>query len=123
MRPFRTICNGHWGLNSYRAHGTGGVVDHNLVFGNKEGDCNFTAGASDYAYTQGKTLAADPCFLHPASTEFDAHLARQSPAIGAGVNPHEVFATSLDGVARPTTGPWDLGPYVCTEPKPMQAGP
>ena len=115
--------NGHWGLNSYEAHGGGVVVDHNLVFGNRDGDYNFTGGRSDFAYTVGQTLSADPCFVKGACADFDAHLAPGSPAIGAGANLHEVFASSRDGAERPASGAWDLGPYVARHPEAARTGP
>jgi hypothetical protein len=60
----------------------------------------------------GKTISADPRFVHGASAGFDAHLASDSPAVKAGLNLYSVFTTDKDGAARPATGPWDLGAYV-----------
>ncbi len=103
--------NGNWGLTSYQAHGAGVVVDRNLTFGNGQGDYNFRAGGSDYGYTFGTTLSADPDFVNRGPAGFDAHLASGSPAIEAGLNLHTLVPASLDGQARPATGPWDLGAY------------
>ncbi|HOX57037.1 MAG TPA: right-handed parallel beta-helix repeat-containing protein [Verrucomicrobiota bacterium] len=104
--------NGNYGLNSYDAHGKGVVVDHNLCFENGGGDYNFTAGNSDYAYTLGRTISADPRFVNGVAAGFDPHLGTGSPALRAGLNLGAAFATDKDGAARPATGPWDLGAYV-----------
>jgi hypothetical protein len=101
--------NGTYGIDSYDAHGSGVVLDRNLVFGNGSGDYNFINGGSDYSYTLGTTISSAPLFVNPSSSDFDAHLSGGSPAINAGVNLSSVFTTDLEGAARPASGPWDLG--------------
>ncbi|MEW6301933.1 MAG: Ig-like domain-containing protein [Verrucomicrobiota bacterium] len=103
--------NGQYGINSYDAHGSGVVVDRNLVFGNSFGNYNFSNGGSDYTYTLGTTVSAEPLFVDATSATFDAHLLAGSPAVNAGLNLSSVFTTDIDGVARPASGAWDLGPY------------
>src|SRR6266850_76634 len=106
--------NGLYGIDSYDAHGSGVVVDHNVLFGNGAGDYNLTGGGSDYTYTLGTKISGDPLFVNSASTGFDPHLRAGSAAVNAGLNLSSVFATDKDGAARPATGAWDLGPYVYT---------
>ena len=104
--------NGNYGVGSYDAHGSGVVVDHNLCFNNGGGNYNFTAGASDYAYTLGTSISVDPLFVNGTSAGFDAHLSSGSPAVQAGVNLSSAFTADLTGAARPASGAWDLGAYV-----------
>jgi len=78
--------NGNYGINSFDAHGSGVVVDHNLLFGNGPGNYSFTGGGSDYSYTLGTTISAAPLFVNSSSSGFDPHLGAGSPAINAGLN-------------------------------------
>jgi sulfur relay (sulfurtransferase) complex TusBCD TusD component (DsrE family) len=103
--------NGQFGINSWDAHGSGVVVDRNLVFGNSLGNYSFSNGGSDYTYTLGTTLSSEPLFVNSTSAGLDAHLRLGSPAINAGVNFSSIFTTDLDGVVRPASGAWDIGPY------------
>ena len=103
--------NGSFGFDSWDAHGSGVVLDRNLVFGNASGNYNFINGASDYSYTLGTTVSSAPLFVNSTSAGFDAHLSAGSPAINAGLNLSTDFTTDLDGVPRPASGWWDLGVY------------
>jgi hypothetical protein len=103
--------NGQFGLGSWDAHGSGVIVDHNLSSGNGYGDFDSTAGGSDYSYTLGATILASPLLAELSLAGFDAHLSAGSPAIHAGLNLSSAFTTDKDGVARPASGPWDLGAY------------
>ena len=103
--------NGSYGINSWEAHGSGVVIDHNLVFGNGSGNYNFTRGGSDYSYTEGTTLSTAPFFVNSSSASFDPHLSGSSPAINAGLNLSSTFTTDMDGAARPGSGAWDQGVY------------
>lgn len=103
--------NGSYGINSWDAHGSGVVIDRNLLFGNGSGDFNFINGGSDYSYTRGTTISAAPLFVNSTSAGFDPHLAAGSPAISAGLNLSSFFTTDKDGAARSASGPWDLGAY------------
>jgi len=98
--------NGSLGINSWDAHGSGVVIDHNLLFGNGSGDYNFINGGSDYSYTLGTTISAAPLFVNSTSAGFDPHLGAGSPAINAGVNLSSFFNTDKDGVTRSTSGAW-----------------
>ena len=109
--------NGSYGIDSWDAHGSGVVLDHNLVFGNGPGDYNFINGGSDYSYTRGTTISAAPLFVNSTSAGFDPHLAAGSPAINAGLNLTSFFATDKDGAARPASGSWDLGAYCYSQPQ------
>ncbi len=102
--------NGHRGLASYRAHGTGVVVDHNLFFDNQEGDYSFTADQSDYSYKMGEVIVADPRFVDGTRECFDAHLSPGSPARGAGLPLPELALSRCD-----------LGAYVSQRAGPAQA--
>jgi len=104
--------NAHYGLDSCDAHGSGVVVDHNLCFGNRYGDYNFTRLGSDYAYTLGKTISADPHFANGSPASFNAHLGPGVSAIQTGLNLYSEFTTDKDGAPRPGTGAWDLGAYL-----------
>jgi hypothetical protein len=103
--------NGHYGLGSYDAHGSGVLVDHNLSWGNGYGDYNFNGGGSDYSYSQGTSISAAPLLLNVKLAGFDVHLSAGSPGINAGVNLSSVFTTDKDEATRPAIGPWDLGAY------------
>ena len=89
--------NGRAGISSWAAFGGGVVVDHNLCYGNIQGDYNFTAGASHYRYTLGTTIDANPLFVN--STDF--HLQQGSPAIDAGLTLSDVL-DDYDGDPRPS---------------------
>jgi Protein of unknown function (DUF1565)/Right handed beta helix region len=104
--------NGHYGVGSYAAFGSGVVLDHNLTFGNGYGNYDFTGGGSAYSYTLGAALYTDPLFANETAAGFDAHLRAGSPAIGAGRNFDTLFTTDLAGDPRPASGSWDLGAYV-----------
>ena len=104
--------NGHYGIGSYAATGSGVVVDHNLVYGNGSGSYDFSGGGSSYTYTLGTSISSDPRFVNETSSGFDAHLSSGSPAISAGLNLYSSLATDITGAARPSTGAWDLGAYV-----------
>jgi hypothetical protein len=103
--------NGHYGLGSYDAHGSGVVLDHNLAFGNGYGDFNFKGGGSDYSYSQGTVITRAPLLVKATLAGFDAHLGVGSPGINAGLNLFSMFTTDKDGASRPANGPWDLGAY------------
>lgn len=103
--------NAGYGLDSYDAHGSGVVVDRNLVFGNGSGNYNFAGGGSDYSYTLGTTISSAPLFVNSTSAGFDAHLSAGSPAINAALNLSSVFTTDMDGATRAASGAWDLGVY------------
>jgi hypothetical protein len=105
--------NAQYGVHSYAAHGRGVVFDHNLVYGNGSGSYDpFNGNGSDYTYTLGKTINADPCLADQTSASFDAHLLSGSPAIAAGLNLSSSFSADLNGAHRPASGAWDLGVYV-----------
>jgi hypothetical protein len=99
------------GIWSYKAHGGGVRVSHNLCFGNGEGDYNFTHGGSDYKYDLEETITRDPGFVNGESAGFDARLREGSAAIGAGVNLCRVFGKDKTGEARPESERWDLGAF------------
>ncbi|PYJ83033.1 MAG: hypothetical protein DME22_16740 [Verrucomicrobia bacterium] len=103
--------NGTFGINSWDAHGSGVVIDHNLLFGNGSGDYNFINGGSDYSYTRGTTISVAPLFVNSSSAGFDSHLGAGSPAINSGLNLSSFFTTDKDGAARAASGGWDLGAY------------
>ena len=104
--------NGHYGVGSYAAIGSGVAVDNNLVYGNGYGDYDFAGGGSTVSYSLGSSISSDPGFVNETSSGFDAHLGSGSPGIGAGANFSSVMTTDMAGVARPASGPWDLGTYV-----------
>jgi hypothetical protein len=110
--------NAVYGVHSYDAHGSGIVFDHNLNFANGSGDYDLTGGASDYTYSLGTTVAADPSFVNGTSSGFDAHLASGSPCIGAGLNLSPVLTCDIDGAKRPASGAWDLGAYLMADSNP-----
>jgi len=116
--------NGLYGVDSWDAHGSGVVFDHNLLFGNGSGDYNFINGGSDYSYTRGTTISAAPLFVNSTSAGFDPHLGAGSPAINAGLNLSSSFSTDKNDAARPASGPWDLGAYRYGAPdlRPMPPG-
>jgi parallel beta helix pectate lyase-like protein/Big-like domain-containing protein len=103
--------NDHYGLGSWDAHGSGVVLDHNLSFGNAYGDYNFTDAGSDYSYTLGVSITADPLLVNSTAESFDAHVNLGSPTMDAGLNLSSVFTVDKDGAPRPAAASWDVGPY------------
>jgi hypothetical protein len=114
--------NGGYGINSWDAHGSGVVMDRNLLIGNGSGDYNFVNGGSDYSYTRGTTISASPLFLNSSTAGFDPHLGAGSSAINAGLNLSSSFSTDKDGAARPASGAWDIGAYGYGLPKLLPPG-
>ncbi len=104
--------NGTYGVGSYDAHGSGVVLDRNVFYANGSGNYNLKGSGSDFSYTLGSNISADPKFATAASSGFDARLAAGSPAIQAGLNLCSVFTTDMMGAPRPATGSWDAGAYV-----------
>ena len=102
--------NTGYGMDSWDAHGSGVVVDHNIVFGNGSGNYNFTAAASDYTYTLGSTISTEPLFADATSAAFDPHLKTGSPAIDAGLALSQVMQ-DIEGTTRPQGPAWDIGAY------------
>jgi Big-like domain-containing protein/parallel beta helix pectate lyase-like protein/pectate lyase-like protein len=110
--------NARFGFDSWDAHGSGVVLDRNLLFGNASGNYNFTNGGSNYGYNLGSTIAGDPLFVNGSAAGFDAHLIAGSPAIGAGLNLSSIFTTDFDGSLRTPSTAWDLGVYSGTTVQP-----
>jgi Right handed beta helix region/Protein of unknown function (DUF1565) len=103
--------NGHYGIGSYDAHGSGVAVDHNLSFGNGYGHFDFSSDGSDYFYALGTNFYTDPLFANAAAEAFDAHLTPRSPAISAALNLSLAFNKDMSGADRSLAGPWDLGAF------------
>jgi hypothetical protein len=103
--------NANAGIDSWESHGSGVVVDKNLVFGNPFGNYRFDYGGSDYTYTLGSTTEAEPNFIDSTAATLDTHLLAGSPAIDAGLNLSSVIGTDKDGLSRPSDGPWEIGAY------------
>src|SRR5207244_4917634 len=76
--------NGHYGIGSYDAHGSGINVDHNLSFANGSGHFNFADGGSDFSYSLGVAIYADPLLANETASALDPHLSAASPAIQSG---------------------------------------
>jgi parallel beta helix pectate lyase-like protein len=102
--------NTSYGIDSWGAHGSGIAIDHNLVFGNGSGNYSFTGGASDYTYTLGSTISAEPLFANATSAAFDPHLKLGSPAVDVGLALSQV-TQDIDGNPRPSGPAWDIGAY------------
>jgi hypothetical protein len=102
--------NGTYGINSWEAHGSGVVIDQNLSFGNALGEYNLTRGGSDFTYTLGTLIQAEPGFVNSTSAGLDVHLTAGSPAIDAGAALTTV-TNDIDGNPRPQGAGWDLGAY------------
>jgi|SRR5579871_956613 len=98
----------HSAIRSWNAHGSGVEIDHNLSYGNPDGDYDFTAGGSNYTYTLGVTIHADPLFVAPASGDF--HLLARSPAIDRGL-PLSQSSRDFEGTIRPQGSAYDIGAY------------
>jgi hypothetical protein len=103
--------NGHAGIGSWDAHGSGVNVDHNITFGNSLGDYNFRDGGSDFAYTLGTSVHSDPQFANISSSTFDPHLKSSSPGIQTALNLYSTFTTDMAGTLRQSSGAWDSGVY------------
>ena len=102
--------NTTYGIESWEAHGSGIVVDHNLVVGNGSGAYDFIRGGSDYTYTLGTSISAEPLFVNATSAAFDAHLSSGSPAIDAG-SALPLVNDDIESKPRPQGSGWDIGAY------------
>jgi hypothetical protein len=103
--------NGHYGISSYDAHGSGVNVDHNISYGNGSGHFSFNSGGSDFAYTSTSWLYSDPQLANTSSSTFDGHLKSGSPGIQSAVNLYSTFTTDMAGNPRQSSGAWDSGVY------------
>jgi Kelch motif protein/galactose oxidase-like protein len=106
------------GISSWEAHGSGVVIDKNIVLGNTGGNYNLPDNPpspddnySDYQYTLGTTIESEPLFVNSNPEGFDAHLQSGSPAIDAGLNLSSFFTVDKEGTARPQGAAWDIGAY------------
>ncbi|MBN1669794.1 MAG: right-handed parallel beta-helix repeat-containing protein [Kiritimatiellae bacterium] len=97
-----------FGIDSYHARGGGVVIEHNLFWGNRHGLTRLDWEGSDFTYTLGTNLTADPLFANPDTADF--RLRPGSPAIDAGAPLAEV-GTDFEGTARPQGAAWDIGAY------------
>jgi len=95
--------------------------DYNLIHAGPSGTTAITLDGA--AYTQAHPRTGTPSFVawveNPtnfgsnAFTAPDLHLAASdTAATGQGDNLSAVFTTDKDGLARPSTGAWDVGAYV-----------
>jgi hypothetical protein len=103
--------NGHYGIGSYDAHGSGINVDHNISYGNGYGHFSFGDGGSDFAYNLGSATYSDPQLANNSSSAFDAHLKSGSPGVQGAVNLYSTFTTDMAGTLRQSSGSWDSGVY------------
>lgn len=97
--------NGHSGIGSYAATGSGVVIAHNDTFGNAQGAYNLTSGGSTFTYTLGTNLTSDPMFVSGGY-----QLANGSPAIDTGATLSDVPADFV-GTSRPQGNAYDIGAY------------
>jgi hypothetical protein len=103
--------NGHYGIGSYDAHGSGVHVDHNVSYGNDYGDFSLRDGGSDFNYYLGSAVYSDPQFVNNGYSTLDPHLKSGSPAIQSALNLSSAFTTDMAGAQRQSSGAWDLGVY------------
>jgi Bacterial Ig domain/Protein of unknown function (DUF1565) len=103
--------NGHTGIGSWDAHGSGVNIDHNISFGNTLGDFNHVDGGSDYTYNYSSTISSDPQLVNNTATAFDPHLKSGSPGIQGALNLYSTFTTDMTGAQRQSSGAWDSGVY------------
>jgi hypothetical protein len=96
---YGVIENGNTGIHNR--------YENNLVYGNAAGQFSLLNGNAAVA-----TATADPMFMNPKMDgSGDYHLRSGSPAIDAGISVGSNLAYDFDGVARPSTAPWDIGAY------------
>jgi Bacterial Ig domain/Right handed beta helix region len=103
--------NGHYGIGSYDAHGSGANLDHNVCYGNDYGDFSLRDGGSDFNYNLGSVIYSDPQFANGTFGTFDPHLKSGSPAIQSALNLSSTFTTDMAGAQRQSSGAWDSGVY------------
>jgi hypothetical protein len=103
--------NGHYGIGSYDAHGSGVNIDHNVSYGNGYGDFSLRDGGSDFNYNLGSVIYSDPQFANSGYSTLDPHLKSGSPAIQSAVNLYSTFTTDMTGAQRQSSGAWDSGVY------------
>jgi hypothetical protein len=103
--------NGHHAIGSWDAHGSGVNIDHNIAYGNAQGDFNYTDGGSDYSYNNVSTISSDPQLANTSWSAFDPHLKSGSPGVQSALNLYSTFTTDMAGNQRQSSGAWDVGVY------------
>ncbi len=93
------ICSENSAQIAIQQIGLGGVVDHNLIFGNNTASGTLTGSDS---------IIGDPLFINPIQNDF--HLMFNSPAIdtGSSINAPNF---DFDSLPRPNNGSIDVGAY------------
>lgn len=92
----------------------GGIGSNGVSLSTLKIDTNYFAG-TNYVAKNGAYIGTHPInggnpkFVN--ETAYDFHLQTGSPLIGAGINLSSVFTQDGDGIARPASGGWDVGPY------------
>lgn len=93
--------------NIYQDNPGGNIVDWIGTLVSSNNLCFGSGGTTNCAIS-----GQNPLFQSPStSSTADFHLQNGSPAINAGVNLGSPYNTDFAGVARPTTGPWEIGAY------------
>jgi PKD repeat protein len=114
-------CGNGFNYGWYPIVGDSGATNWNL-----KADYNFVCGSNFVAMpvappdngqrfrSQGQDPhsinGGDPGFLSLAANDF--RLGPNSPLIGGGTNLSSMFRTDYSGFPRPTTGAWDIGPFI-----------
>ncbi len=91
------------GIGSWDSHGSGVTISNNLTFGNTV-NINLTGGGSDFTYTLGPVITANPLFVGSN----DYHLQIGSPAIDAG-STLATITQDYYGGTRPQNVKYDIG--------------
>jgi hypothetical protein len=93
--------NKRWGIDSYDAHGSGVIYDHNIFFGNTYQTINTSGG--NFTFSRLAEYTSDPMFVNGAAEDY--HLTSNSTAaIDKGLNVGLPFLGSA-----PDIGAYEFG--------------
>lgn len=104
VKIWNNVCYGNNGYGIHAGNAINTECRNNICF------ANFFTQLSISNGVQSNNLTTSPSFVNPSAGDF--HLLAGSPAIDAGFN---LFASGVvtdhDGVARPSSGPFEIGAY------------
>jgi parallel beta-helix repeat protein len=111
-----TIYGNAIGINIYGSASSTSIIN-NIVFGNTTGSPITDAGGSSQSYNYCNSSCTGTGAINSASNPFVSSgtgnflLAAGSTAINTGTNLGSTYSPDIAKVARPTSGPWEIGAY------------
>jgi hypothetical protein len=102
------VNNRNYGIDTYKALGTGIQIDRNIVYGNGAGTMRLNGLGSILSYLLGSNPSVDPKFTNASAGDF--RLQSTSPGVDAGV---KLSAVPIDfaSIPRPQGTSHDIGAH------------